>query len=617
MRWMHALPCLILAGTAAFAPAGAAAEPQVPAWRVVLIRGWDSLYPVNLVRESALREALLDQAPRAIEFFPEEIDPLRFPESVEGPLVDLLTRKYSATSVDLVVASGIEQLQFAARHRDAIWPGAAIVFNGVFDGSLEGWQRPPRTAGVTVALDIEHTLSLGRALTPGARHLHVVSGTAPFDRHLLDLAVRKLDRLDAGLELHYVVGLSRRDAAARLAALQPDSLVLYLTMLRDADGRVSGPGVPALQSLAASSAVPVLSPIQTQFGRGPVGGSSPRYDDHGRAAGRIGRRLLEGEDADRIAVRSEPSPSCEVDWNALKRWGLAERNVPSTCRIANRPPNLVHTYLWPLLALVSIIILQGVLIWSLMLQSRRRRRAEAELLAQSAEIAQVARMSMVGALTASIAHEINQPMGAILSNTEAAQMMLEQGTLDSDQLREILADIRSEDLRASEVIRGLRKLLARTPWNPSALQLNLEVAEALRLVAFEAARRGVRLVRAFDGELPQIMGDAVQLQQVVINLVVNAMDAVADLDERVREVRIDTRMRADGAEITVADRGPGLASADAQRLFHSNFTTKKDGMGFGLAIVRGIMEMHSGRVSYEPNVPRGAIFRVWLPAIAT
>jgi C4-dicarboxylate-specific signal transduction histidine kinase len=266
---------------------------------------------------------------------------------------------------------------------------------------------------------------------------------------------------------------------------------------------------------------------------------------------------------------------------------------------------------------VSIILLQGALIWSLAMQSRRRRRAEAELAAQSAEMAQVGRMATVGALTASIAHEINQPMGAILSNTEAAQMMLDQGTLEPAKLREILADIRAEDLRASEVIRGLRKLLARSEWRPIALELNTQVAEALRHVAFEAARRGVRMVPAFDGEVPVVMGDAVQLQQVVINLVINAMDAVANLPEPAREVRVGTRVRAKGAEIAVADRGPGFAPEDAQRLFQSNFTTKKDGMGLGLAIVRAIAEMHRGRVSYEPNQPRGAIFRVWLPAIGT
>jgi signal transduction histidine kinase len=185
------------------------------------------------------------------------------------------------------------------------------------------------------------------------------------------------------------------------------------------------------------------------------------------------------------------------------------------------------------------------------------------------------------------------------------------------KLREILADIRSEDLRASEVIRGLRKLLARRESNATALDVNGEVAEALHHLAFDAARRNVRLAPSFDGEVPPILGDSVQIQQALINLVVNAMDAVASATENEREVRIVTHARAGGAEIVVADYGPGIPPDRAARLFDSIFTTKKEGMGLGLSIVRTIVEMHGGRISYEPNVPHGAVFRVWLPAIGT
>src|SRR5689334_2105531 len=113
---------------------GADPQPDVPVWRVVLMRGWDSLYPVNLVREKALREALTAPGGRLIEFYPEEIDPLRFPGALDSDFMTLLQRKYAGLRVDLVIASGIESLEFAARYRDTIWPGAAIVFNGVFDG---------------------------------------------------------------------------------------------------------------------------------------------------------------------------------------------------------------------------------------------------------------------------------------------------------------------------------------------------------------------------------------------------------------------------------------------------------------------------------------------------
>ena len=127
----------------------------------------------------------------------------------------------------------------------------------------------------------------------------------------------------------------------------------------------------------------------------------------------------------------------------------------------------------------------------------------------------------------------------------------------------------------------------------------------------------MRLALSFDSQVPGIHGDSVQLQQVVINLVVNAIEAVAGLPEDTREVRVETHARRDGAEIVVSDRGPGVAPEAAERLFDAMFTTKDDGMGFGLSIAHTIVEMHRGKITFEPNMPRGTIFRVRLPAIGT
>jgi signal transduction histidine kinase/ABC-type uncharacterized transport system substrate-binding protein len=600
-------------------PAEALAQEasEAPPWRVVVIRNWDSQYAANVAREQALRQALVENARRIVEMYPEELDPLRFPVGLERELVALLEQKYRETRIDVVIATGLEPLRFAERHRDRLWPGAAIVFNGVVDGMLGDWKRPARTAGVTLRLDIEGTLDLGLALVPDAKKVYLVAGNAPFDKAYLELALDAVSASRRPLEPQVITGLSVSDTLARVATLEPNSLVLYLTMLRDGSGQISGPGAMTVTRVAQASPAPVLAAIYTQFARGPVGGSSSRLDTHGEAAGQLARQILQGADPDTIPVRPEPAPSCQVDWKALQRWKLPERNVPSRCDLVNAPANLWKTYIWPLVALVSIIVLQAGLLWALALQSARRRRAESLLAVRSAEMAHVARVSMMGALTASIAHEINQPMGAILSNAEAALMMMDQDSLTPEKLRAILTDIRDEDMRAAEVIRRLRSMLARAEWKPQALELNAEVAEALSHVAIDAARRGVRIHPRFDNEVPAVMGDSVQLQQVIINLVLNAMEAVAALAGERAEVRVETRARPDGAEIAISDRGPGVDPANESQVFHAPFTTKKDGMGFGLSIVRTIVEMHRGRVSFEPNEPRGAIFRVWLPAIGS
>jgi C4-dicarboxylate-specific signal transduction histidine kinase len=393
--------------------------------------------------------------------------------------------------------------------------------------------------------------------------------------------------------------------------------VLYLTLLRDASGQLSGPGAPAMMQVSQAASAPVLSIFQSQFRRGPLGGSAPRLDQHGRHAGQLVRRVLEGEDPAAIPVSMHPEASCEVDWRGLERWKLSKRSVPKRCAVVNEPTPAWTDYLWPLAGLVLVILAQAALIQSLVVQSRRRQRAEAELKARAADLQHVARLSTVGALTASIAHEINQPMGAILSNAEAAEMMLEQGTLDPAKLREILADIRSEDLRATEVIRSLRKLLARRDWKPEAIDVNDEVAEALGHLAFDAARRAVQITPVFGKRLAAVRGVAVQLQQVVINLVMNAMEALESSPPNRREVRVETRAVDGGTEIVVSDHGPGLTQDEAAQAFETTFTTKRDGMGFGLSIVATIVKEHRGRVHFEPNVPHGAVFRVWLPAIGT
>ena len=616
MRHLLLLAGLLLGLGAAAQGALAPAKPEDP-WRVVLIRGWDSLYRSNVQRESALRDAIEEHAPRVIEFFPEETDPLRFPDAAEPDLVMLLKRKYRETPIDLVVAMGVEPLEFATRYREQVWPGAAIVFAGLFEGSLDGWRLPPRTTGVLNSLDVERTLELGRAIAPQARALYLVSGSAEFDMSYRELVMKKLAKLSTSLEIRPIVGLSRAETAARVASLDRGDLVLYLTMLRDSTGQISGPSTPSLRQISFHSRAPVLVLAHTQLGQGPVGGFATRHDEHGRAAGKLSRRVLEGLDPDTVPVAVFPAPECVVDWSTLGRYGIPERSIPADCSLINEPVQLWRIYFWPLLGLLAVIVLQSALIASLVAQSRRRARAEAELQARFAEQAQVARLSMVGALTASIAHEINQPMGAILGNAEAAEMMLEQGTLEPDKLREILADIRQEDLRASDIIRSLRKLLGRHESKLVALDINAEVAEALKHVSFEAARRGARLTPLFATDLPSVLGDAVQLQQVVINLVMNAMQAASCAPHGSREIRIETRTANQGVEVSVSDLGPGVPPEDLDRLFQSTFTTRRDGMGFGLSIVRSIVENHRGRVWHHPNVPRGAIFSLWLPALGT
>jgi len=229
-------------------------------------------------------------------------------------------------------------------------------------------------------------------------------------------------------------------------------------------------------------------------------------------------------------------------------------------------------------------------------------------------LAHSGRLALLGELTASIAHEINQPLGAILSNADALEMLLESGMSRPEEIQAILSDIRREDLRASDVIRRVRALVRRRPMEVEPLDVNDVVADSLRLADAECRRRGVVLETDLASDLPAVRGDRVSLQQLLLNLIVNGMDAMAEIERADRRLLVRTaRDGGESVEVAVVDAGHGIPADLLPRLFDSFVTTRESGMGLGLSISRTIAEAHGGRIRAENNSGRGATLRLMLP----
>jgi signal transduction histidine kinase len=228
-------------------------------------------------------------------------------------------------------------------------------------------------------------------------------------------------------------------------------------------------------------------------------------------------------------------------------------------------------------------------------------------------LAHATRFAAVGELTAMVAHEINQPLTAILSNAEAGELMLRAEKPPLDDIREILADIRKDDLRADAAIRGIRSLSQRREFQPRPVDVNEMVAQVLRLIAGDALFRRVTVRRELAADLPTVMGDASYIEQVLVILIVNGMDAMKETPEGEREITVSTRHRPDASvEVAVRDRGHGISEKNMPQLFDSFFTTKADGMGLGLSIARSMIAVHGGRIWAENAPDGGAVFRFTL-----
>lgn len=226
------------------------------------------------------------------------------------------------------------------------------------------------------------------------------------------------------------------------------------------------------------------------------------------------------------------------------------------------------------------------------------------------------RLALVGELTASVAHEINQPLGAILSNAEAAEILMENDLPPLDEIKQILADIRKDDLRASEVIRRIRALLRKREMQMSAVAVNRIIEDVFRFVSIDARRRAIRLENALTPGLRPVLADPVHLQQVLINLIINGMDAMQATPVALRNLTVCSGSDASGnVHVSVRDAGHGIPADKLSRLFESFFTTKPHGTGLGLSIARSIIEAHRGSISGRNNPDHGATFSFTLPAL--
>jgi signal transduction histidine kinase len=250
-------------------------------------------------------------------------------------------------------------------------------------------------------------------------------------------------------------------------------------------------------------------------------------------------------------------------------------------------------------------------------ERRRRRSAEAESQARFSEMAHMNRRVAMGGLAASIAHELNQPLGAIYNNAGAAQILIKADPPKLHDVAEILDDIKQDDMRASEVITRIRTMLRKAEVEVGDLDLNEAISETVKLLASDAAAHEIALSTDLDPGLPKVRADRVQIQQVLINLGLNAIEAMRDQPGAKRRLVIrSVRANDKTAEVSVVDSGPGIPLEVLPRIFEPFVTSKSAGMGLGLSISRTIVEAHGGRIRAENLLEGGAAIHFTLPFAA-
>jgi signal transduction histidine kinase len=611
--WL-AVARLLFAGitaTAIFAAAAdrAGAEPK----RIVILNSYGQNFKPWRDYSTALRQELERQSRWPVDIQDFSVASARLEDqNVESEFVDYLRALFARGVPDLIVALGAPAASFVQRNRPQLFPSTPMVMTAVEERRVQRSALTDNDAVVAVKQDVPALFGNIVRLLPATTTIAVVVGDSPNERFWQSEIQRELEPVLPQVRLLFWNQLSFADILKEAAQLPPDSAIFWVQLQVDATG-ATHEGERALKELHAVANAPIFSYDYSFFGGETVGGPMTSALDSARKTSEAVARILGGERPSDVKIPALEYGPAKYDWRQLQRWNIAESRLPQGSDIYFRDPSPWETYRWQILLVASVILVQAALISILVHERRGRLKAEVQARQRSAELAHINRYAMAGELTASIAHELNQPLGAILTNAESAALMLRSSFPDLDELRDIIEDIKRDDARASEVIVRLRSLLKKAPFEEKELDLNGVVQDTVEFLSPLAMARKVELDAAiYPGRLP-IRGDRIQLQQVITNLVVNAIDAVNGSPGSVRQIDIQTARAGSQAEVSIRDHGPGIPPEQDKRVFEPFFTTKPQGMGMGLAIARTIVEAHCGRIAAENQSDGGALFRIRVP----
>ena len=605
MRIICSITVLLTIGFAAAYPAAG----QVPRSVLLLDQGYVGS-PWYDAYSNAFRSAFAGSAEEGIAIHAEHLDFGHF----SGPEHDDILRayllgKYRHSPINVIVAAGPKALEFALHVRGELGSNVPVVFS-IVDTATLARLRPSNATGYILQYTLRDQITSARALVPDLRHVALV-GDPLETQSFMDEFRHELPIFSAQLDFIDLTGLSLQDVKRRVADLPENSAIVYTAINVDGAG-VSYVPRDALVAIAEVANRPIVIDSETMLGYGGTGGFVASPTALAQQTAQLALRVLNGQAPSTIpASIDELKPI--FDWRQLKRWHVSEHRLPPDSTIYFRQPTVWERYSWQIALTTAVILAQAGLISALLHAHRRRRLAEVQARQRMAELAHVNRFSMAGELTASIAHEMNQPLGSILTNAETADAILKSPTPDIAELKDIVQDILQDDRRASEVIRRMRSLLKKAPFELENFDFNDLVRDTVEFLSSLAVGRKVELVSVITPDALPILGDRVQLQQVILNLVVNSIDAMRDTPSGNRIITIRTSRVDKFAELSVSDRGRGIPEDKLKEVFEPFFTSKAEGMGMGLSIARTIMEAHNGQISAENQSGAGAVFRLSLP----
>jgi signal transduction histidine kinase len=589
-------------------PAAAAAEYK----RVILLHSFGQHFTPWSVYGEETRAALGRQSPWPLDVVDHALVTARSDDVLaEEAFIRYLVSLYARAPPDLIMTLGAPAATFVQRHRQRLFPKTPLLLAAVSVARTPTLDLGPNDAVVAVRSDLPGFLDNMLRVLPDTKTVAVVIGSSPLEKGLLEGMREQVKAFDGRVAFTWYDELPFDEILKRAAALPPHTSILWMTMNVDAAG-VAHEGYTAFNKLRAVANAPIFSYQGAFFGRGIVGGPmfSVRAQSQQTVAAAI--RLLGGDKPAELKVLPIGFSEPKFDARELKRWGIGESLLPPGSETQFRETGVWAEYRLQILAGCMTLIVQACLILWLIYEHRRRGVAEVQSRNAMTELTHMNRIATAGELSASIAHEVNQPLSGITTRASAALRWLSAETPDLDKVRSALKQIMGAGERAGDIVGSVRAMFRKEDAAWIDVDTNKLIRMVLAIVRVELKNHYVELRPQLAVSLPKIKGDPVQLQQVILNLVMNATEAMHSVEPRV--LRIGSKLiNAHAVRVTIEDTGIGIDPENLDRVFETLFTTKPLGMGMGLSICRSIIVNHGGRIWVSHGTEKGSMFEFELP----
>jgi len=599
-----------------FATMQATAEPR----RVLMVHAFGHAYSPWSDMAGSFRAELIKRSLEPIDLYEVSLDTARVQDPKdEWPFVEYIRAVLAGRKLDLIVPVGAPAAFFMQRYRQQLFPTTPMLTVGADVRRISSATGTDHDAAVLLDLDLPAYLKNILNLRPETTEIAVVVGNSPVERFWTSELRRDFQPFADRVKITWFNDLTFGDMLERAATMPPQSAIFWFLLSEDAAG-VTYSQDRALEMMREVAVVPIFGMGDYELGRGIVGGPLMQTSVLGQEAAEVGLRILRGETRASIDPPLVAFGKPMYDWRELQRWNISETLLPPSSIVQFREPTVWQQYRSQIIGALAIILFQAALITGLLLERRARRRAaelagkarmETELYREN--LAHLARVHTVGAMSAAIAHEINQPLVAIKNYALAARRRL-ASPMGAAKVEELLDKIGTQASRAGDVLQSLRAMVKKHNSEATEIEVGQLVADTLKLVEMESRNVNIRVESAISPDLPLVFVDRIQIQQVVLNLTRNAIEAIEEAGIASSVITVRIASTAEGEiTVSVSDSGPGITPEDAQHIFDPFYSTKGGGLGVGLSISRAIVEAHGGRLSLAPNEGGGCVFQFTLP----